>query len=42
VLPLGEGVSSADVSASYKDRVLEVRIPASDAAQAKAIPISTA
>ncbi len=41
VLPLGPGVTAADVRASYKDGVLEVRVPVSDAPQAKTIPIST-
>jgi HSP20 family protein len=42
VLPLGEGVTASDVTASYKDGVLEVRVPASEAPQTKAIPITTA
>jgi HSP20 family protein len=40
VIPLG-GANAADINASYKDGVLEVRIPASGVPQTKAIPIST-
>lgn len=39
-LPLPEGVSEADVAASYKDGILEIRIPAPTPEPAKRIPIA--
>jgi HSP20 family protein len=39
-LPLPEGVSEADVTASYKDGILEIRIPAPEPEPAKKIAIS--
>jgi len=40
-LPLPEGVTEADITASYKDGVLEIRIPAPEREPAKTIAIST-
>lgn len=39
-LPLPEGASEGDVRATYKDGVLEVRVPIAAAAPRKRIPIS--
>lgn len=39
-LPLPEGVSEADITADYKDGILEIRVPAPEPAPAKKIPIS--
>lgn len=39
-LPLPEGVTEADIKASYKDGFLEVRIPAPEVEPAKKIPIA--
>lgn len=39
-LPLPEGVSEADVTASYKDGILEIRVPAPAPEPAKKIAIS--
>ena len=41
-LPLPEGVTEADISATYKDGVLEIRIPAPKHEPAKKIAISKA
>ena len=40
-LPLPEGVTEADITATYKDGVLEIRIPEPGREPAKKIPIST-
>jgi HSP20 family protein len=39
-LPLPEGVTDADVTATYKDGILEIRVPAPKHEPAKKIPIS--
>lgn len=39
-VPLPEGVSESDITASYKDGILEVRIPAPEVEAAKKIPIA--
>ena len=39
-LPLPEGVTEADITASYKDAVLEIRIPEPKHQKAKKIAIS--
>jgi len=39
-LPLPEGVSEADVTASYQDGVLEIRIPTPEPVSVKRIPIA--
>ncbi|HEY1319766.1 MAG TPA: Hsp20/alpha crystallin family protein, partial [Streptosporangiaceae bacterium] len=39
-LPLPEGVTEADIAASYKDGILEIRIPEPAREQAKKIAIS--
>ncbi len=41
-LPLPEGVTEADVTASYKDGILEIRIPAPQPEPAKKIPVTKA
>jgi len=41
-LPLPEGVTEADITATYKDGVLEIRIPAPKHEPAKKIAISKA
>lgn len=41
-LPLPEGATEADVSASYKDGILEIRIPSPQPEPARKIPISKA
>ena len=40
-LPLPEGVTEADIAATYKDGVLEIRIPEPKREEAKKIAIST-
>ena len=40
-LPLPEGVTDADITASYKDGILEIRIPSPAVEEAKKIPIAT-
>lgn len=40
-LPLPEGVSDADVTATYRDGILEIRIPAPVPEPGKKIPITT-
>jgi len=40
-LPLPEGVSESEVTASYKDGILEIRVPTPQPEPAKKIPIST-
>ena len=40
-LPLPEGVTESDVKATYKDGILEVRVPAPEHGDVKRIPIST-
>jgi HSP20 family protein len=40
-LPLPEGVTEADVTASYRDGILEIRIPAPASEPSKRIPIAT-
>ena len=39
-LPLPEGVTEADIAATYKDGVLEIRIPEPKREEAKKIAIS--
>ncbi len=39
-VPLPEGVSESDITATYKDGILEVRIPVPEPAPAKKIPIA--
>ena len=39
-LPLPEGVTEADIAATYKDGVLEIRIPEPEHEEAKKIAIS--
>jgi HSP20 family protein len=39
-LPLPEGVTEADITASYKDGILEIRIPTPKVEAAKKIPIA--
>jgi HSP20 family protein len=39
-VPLPEGVTEADITASYKDGILEIRIPAPEVEPAKKIPIA--
>ncbi len=39
-LPLPEGVSEADIMASYKDGILEIRVPAPAPKPATKVPIS--
>jgi HSP20 family protein len=39
-LPLPEGVTDADITASYKDGILEIRIPSPAVEEAKKIPIA--
>ena len=39
-LPLPEGVTEADITASYKDGILEIRIPSPAVEAAKKIPIA--
>lgn len=41
-LPLPEGVSEADVTASYKDGILEIRVPAPQPEPGKKIPVTKA
>jgi HSP20 family protein len=41
-LPLPEGVTEADITANYKDGVLEIRIPEPKHEEAKKIAISKA
>jgi HSP20 family protein len=41
VLPLPEGVSESDIKASYKDGILEVRVPTPAPVPEKKIPITT-
>lgn len=38
-LPLPEGVTDADITANYKDGMLEIRIPTPEAEPARKIPI---
>lgn len=40
MLPLPDGVSDADIKASYKDGILEIRVPAPEPAPATKIPIA--
>lgn len=40
LLPLPEGVFESDIKASYKDGILEIRIPAPEPASATKIPIA--
>jgi len=40
-LPLPEGADESDVTASYKDGILEVRVPAATPEPGKKIPIGT-
>jgi HSP20 family protein len=40
-LPLPSGVAEADITATYKDGILEIRIPAPDTAPTTTIPITT-
>lgn len=40
VLPIPEGVSEADITATYKDGILEVRLPAPENKPAAKIPIA--
>jgi HSP20 family protein len=39
-LPLPEGVSEADITATYKDGILEIRVPAPEPAPATKIPVA--
>lgn len=39
-LPLPKGVSEADIQASYKDGILEIRVPAPAPEPAKKVPIT--
>jgi HSP20 family protein len=39
-LPLPEGVTEADITADYKDGILEIRIPTPAAEPAKKIPVT--
>lgn len=39
-LPLPEGVTDADITASYKNGILEIRIPIPEAEPAKKIPVT--
>jgi HSP20 family protein len=41
-LPLPEGVTEADVTASYKDGILEIRVPAPQPEPGKRIPVTKA
>lgn len=40
VLPLPEGASEADIEASYKDGILEMRVPAPEPKPAAKIPVA--
>jgi HSP20 family protein len=40
VLPIPEGVSEADITASYRDGILEIRVPAPEVKPAAKIPIA--
>jgi HSP20 family protein len=40
-LPLPEGVTDADITANYKDGILEIRIPTPEAEPPRKIPIGT-
>lgn len=42
MLPLPESVTEADITANYKDGMLEIRIPTPEAEPAKKIPIGKA
>jgi HSP20 family protein len=41
MLPLPQGVAEADITASYKDGILEIRVPVPEApkVEAKRIPV---
>ena len=39
MLPLPEGVTEADITANYKDGILEIRIPTPEVEPAKKIPV---
>jgi HSP20 family protein len=39
-LPLPEGATEADITATYKDGILEIRVPAPQPPPAKKIPVS--
>lgn len=41
ILPLPEGVTEADVTATYRDGILEVRVPSPEPVEGRRIPIST-
>jgi HSP20 family protein len=40
-LPLPEGVSETDIKASYKDGILEIRVPIPEPVSGTKIPITT-
>ena len=40
-LPLPEGVSEADIKVTYKDGLLEIRVPAPEPKLGKKVPITT-